>query len=228
MRIGVIIPTRGDRPEFLENCKRLMFQQTLKPYLIHIMGDEPINSECDITRRYREGYELMRNKRLDVIFFIEDDDWYSDKYIETMVNEWTNAGKPDLFGTSFTIYYNLKLKKHYTMFHSERSSMMSTLIKPDLNFTWPKDSEPYTDSFLWFSSINLETNKPLKKHIFYPKEILCLGIKHGIGKTGGKSHTTELHRYDGKTGKNDFSLEMLKLTVDNKSFDFYQNLMHRL
>ena len=101
VRIGVIIPTRGDRLMLLENSLRLLGKQTVKPDRVLVIDEEPKSDECDITYRYRTGYEKMTD--VDVIFFWEDDDWYIDDYIETMLKEWEKAGRPDLMGTRYTI-----------------------------------------------------------------------------------------------------------------------------
>lgn len=207
LKIGIIIPTR-DRPEFLKNCLRLIDNQSIKPTAIEIVNDAPLNSDIDITWRYKLGYERLKNKGLDLIAFIEDDDWYSPDYLKFMSDQWLTWGRPDIIGTNFTIYYQIKLKKHFTMFHEQRSSAMNTLIKPDLQFAWCPDNEPYTDLHLW----NLATG--LKGIVIEPP-ILSIGIKHGVGSCGGRSHLDRLHRY--KNDDNGF----LKNIVDADSYKFY-------
>ncbi len=213
MKIAVLIPTRGDRPLFLENCLRMINSQTLKPNHIEVVNDAPLNNECDITWRYRNGYDKLRNKGFDVILLMEDDDWYAPNYIETMVNKWVEKGKPDLLGHTHTIYYHIKLFSYFTMNHLTRSSAMNTLIKADLNFDWCVDHEPYTDLHLW---------KTLKGVLFTPEKNICLGIKHGVGLCGGRSHLDRLHRYD-KHGTNDQNKEFLKSLMDEDSYNFYTN-----
>lgn len=211
MKVGVIIPTRGDRPELLANCLRMLKQQTLPPSAITIVNDKPLNDKCDITYRYRKGYDELRKRGLDVIVFIEDDDWYANDYIETICREWQAHGRPSLFGTTYTIYYHIKLFAQYTMHHHQRSSAMSTLIVPDMNFTWCRDDEAYTDIWLW--------EKIKDQKLFTPDKHICLGIKHGTGLCGGRSHTTHLYRYQTP----DPQKEWLKNTIDQESFEFYSN-----
>lgn len=208
MRVGIIIPDRGDRPEFLKNCLRMISNQTLQPSIIELVNDEPLSKECDITWRYRTGYDRLRNKELDIIALIENDDWYSPTYLETMVNEWINRGKPNIIGTDHTIYYHIGLFAHFTMHHTQRSSAMSTLIRPDLEFKWCQDNEPYTDIHLWES---------LKGIIFKPENTICMGIKHGVGLCGGRSHVDRLNRYVNKDENKDF----LKKILDLDSYWFY-------
>lgn len=204
MKIGVIIPHRNNRPHFLKNCFRMLDAQTVKPDIIELVNDSPRDAECDITWRYHTGYDRLRNKNLDVIFLIEDDDWYSPTYIETMLHQWISHGTPDIFGTDYTIYYHIYLKKFFRFDHDGRSSAMSTIIKPDLDFPWCDDNEPYTDLHLW---------KTLKGIAFKPEWHICMGIKHGIGKSGGQNHLTRLHRY-----KHDLEIRNI---MDHESFVFY-------
>jgi hypothetical protein len=212
IKIGVLVPTRGDdRKIFLLNVLRMIDAQTVRPHVIEIVGEAPKSNECDITYRYRTGYEKLCSK-VDVIFFWEDDDWYSPQYIETMLQHWDGMGRPDLFGTRYTIYYHLKLRKKFTMKHESRASAMNTMLKTNLKIHWPKDNDPYTDAYLWF------TQSHLKKKLFTPPTVISVGMKHGIGMCGGKNHVDNLQRY------NDEGLEFLKTTLDEKSFEFYNGL----
>jgi glycosyltransferase involved in cell wall biosynthesis len=225
MNIGVIIPTRGDRPEFLKQAINLLYRQSVKPTEVLIIDDAPQPGVKDITKRYRIGYDEFRNKNFDVLFFWEDDDYYTPNYIETMLNAWLASGKPDLFGTTYTIYYHIGLQKYFTMNHLERSSAMSTMIKPDMDFNWPIDTEPYTDTHLWMvakhTKYGLFFNK-LKGVVFTPQQHICLGIKHGVGLTGGDMHTTRLHRYD-QYGQPDEDHKFLSSVVDTESLEFYKS-----
>ena len=211
MRIGVIIPDRGDRPKLLENCLRMMKNQTLQPAIISIVNFKPISDACDITARYRHGYEKLKGRNLDMIAFIENDDWYSPDYLRIMADKWADHYFPDLLGLNHTIYYHIGRFEHFTMHHITRSSAMNTVIKPDLNFDWGQDNNPYADVWLW----NL-----LKGVIIIPEKEICLGIKHGIGLCGGQNHTDKMDRYINK----DHNKEFLKSILDTESFEFYSEL----
>jgi len=216
MKVGVIIPTRGDRPGFIQNCKRLLEAQTLQPHAVKIIDFPPESDACDITKRYRFGYNAFRNFDYDVLALMEDDDWYAPDYLETMVKQWDKMGRPDLFGLTYTIYYNILVSGYFTMQHHQRSSAMSTLIKPDLWFDWCPDHEAYTDVYLF----NI-----LKYKLFTPEKHICLGIKHGIGKTGGRSHVDRLYRYKQNGGTHDPDHEFLTSIVDNDSYNFYMKVI---
>ncbi len=229
MKIGVLIPDRNDRPRLLENCLRMMKAQTLQPEIIELVNDpapdhfisnriphqpKQIPNRCDITWRYRTGYDRLRNKGLDMIAFVENDDWYSPYYFEIMRDEWLKSGKPQLLGTTFTTYYHIKLFAYFNMIHKTRSSAMTTFIKPDLNFNWCVDWEPYTDMYLWGKC-------KLRGHTFDPKRYITLGIKHGEGKCGGKSHVDQLQRYVSPDPDKSFLKKVM--SMDQESFDFYTN-----
>jgi len=227
MKIGVIVPDRNDRPKFLANCLRMIDAQTMRPDIIkvvnyptpsHIPNDKP-----DITWRYRIGYQELIGQGLDCILFMENDDYYADDFIETMITEWIKAGRPNLFGTDYTIYYHIKLNKYEKLDHHIRSSAMSTLIKPDMTLNWGNDMNPYTDSWLWLSS-------RLNGITFHPSKHICLGIKHGVGMVGGRYHTDD-YIVSGQKRKGDFNkyktddsnLDFLRANMDPISFDFYTN-----
>lgn len=216
MKIAVLIPDRGDRPYFIGNCKRLLYNQTLQPDHVEIVDWPAVNDDCDITMRYRFGYQKLSQMGFDVILLMENDDYYAPNYIETMINEWVLSGKPELFGTTYTYYYSLVAKGRFTMEHLQRSSAMSTLIKPCLDFEWPLDNDPYTDVWLFHK---------LKYKLFTPKETICIGIKHGVGKCGGECHTNNLERFSvGPTALKDPDMVWLRANVDPDSFKFYQSI----
>lgn len=216
--IAILIPDRGDRPEFLKNCLRMMENQTLQPSFVLVVGHKPTSDSCDITQRYKQGYEFLSKEKyenkFEVIALIENDDYYAPDYLETMYKGWIKANKPDIYGLNHTIYYHIKEKAFFTMHHQSRSSAMNTLIKPNLDFFWCRDDEPYTDIHLWHTIENKFIEQNLKKEI-------CIGMKHGVGLTGGGSHTSGLHRFTNK----DHDHKFLKLVMndDHESFDFYTN-----
>lgn len=207
--IGVIVPTRSDRPGFLSNLVRMLEAQTMQYDYISVQDYKPESDQKDITQRYKRGYNHLNEINVDVIALMEDDDYYAPDYLETMVREWDAYGRPDIFGTNYTIYYHLKLKKYFTMNHPDRASAMNTLIKPNLKINWPADNEPYTDMALWGQ---------LKGMTIRPPRVISVGMKHNVGLCGGHNHNDRLHRY--KFDDDGF----LASTLDKKSFEFYSNV----
>ena len=218
IKIAVLIPDRCDRPEFMHNCLQMMKSQTLQPVYIHIENYKPESAHPDITQRYRRGYEYlsaMFNDKInlgeiDLIAFIENDDYYAPNYLETMAQMWEENGCSDMIGTTYSHYYHLSMLKYSKLEHFTRSAAMNTFIKPNLNISWCADSQPYTDMHLW---TNL---KGVSKTLVAPENIISIGMKHGIGKCGGAHHTNRLDRYR----ESDEDRHWLKSnTLD--SFDFY-------
>jgi len=220
-KVAIIIPDRGDRPEFLKNCLRMMDSQFRKPDHIELVDFDAINDDCDITLRYRTGYQNLMGKGFDCIFFIENDDWYAPTYIEYMLHEWFRYGKPHLFGTNETIYYNLLLKKHLLMVHIRRASAMNTMILPDIELDWGNDINPYTDSWLWAT---VAKRMKWRRISIKPTEMISIGIKHGQGMVGGQLHTNKLERYD----HDDQNLDFLREAMDPESFEFYSKMADKL
>jgi glycosyltransferase involved in cell wall biosynthesis len=211
LKVAVIIPDRGDRPQFLINCLRMVKSQTIQADIL-LANNPPESPSCDITKRYRESYEILKGKGYDIIAFIENDDWYSPHYLEYMISKWTEHGKPDIFGTDRTIYYNIRYRKYFTMYHKFRASAMNTLIKPDLKIEWCKDEEAFTDVHLWRQIQN--------QKLFHADQVHSIGIKHGVGKCGAKCHTDRLNRYT----HDDPEFKFLESTIDQESFNFYSKL----
>lgn len=210
MKIAVLIPDRSDRPEFLRNCIRMMGAQTLTPAKILVVDRPPLNCLPDITMRYRLGYEELSDGDYDLIAFIENDDYYAPNYLQTMADNWVANGRPDMIGTSYTVYYHIGLRKYFTMTHLTRSSAMSTLIRPGLDIKWCIDTEPYTDMHLW------SCLPQLSKVIITPP-LICVGIKHGTGLCGGKMHIDKLHRYV----NDDPNFVYLRAVVNHEAAEFY-------
>ncbi|NCX55612.1 MAG: hypothetical protein EBW87_00215 [Burkholderiaceae bacterium] len=215
-KVGVIIPDRGDRPDFMYHCSRMIKYQTLQPIAIEHVNDAPISDKKDITWRYRLGYERLRGLGLDVIAFMENDDWYSPQYLELMVNEWHNSGRPKLFGTIYTIYFNIRIWKSLTMWHQDRASAMNTLITPDMNFQWCRDDESFTDMYLWRLFYDKQEAK-----VWLPPMHIAVGIKHGVGLTGGQMHLDRLDRFDVHR-EMDFNVHLEKM-VDDETLNFYKS-----
>lgn len=210
IKIGVLIPTRGDRKKFLNQAKKLLLNQTVKPNYIEIVDDAPVNNDVDITYRYRIGCERLFSKGCEIVLFWEDDDWYAPEYIETMVDEWKRARMPEIFGIGYSTYYHILGNKYMTIAHKGRASAMSTLVtKKVLSINWGADNYAYTDIVLW---------KELKGSTFHPQKPINLGIKHGMGLCGGGGHTLDFQHYN----KTDFEKEYLKNIVGS-DFDFYKN-----
>ena len=210
IKLGVLIPTR-DRPIFLRQALGLIDRQTVKPDVIEIVNDKPIHNGKDVSWRYRIGCDRLFEKGVDVIIFWEDDDWYSKNYIETIINGWIENGKPDILGINSTVYYHIQSQRWTILEHNNRASAMSTIVtKEILNIQLCKDTDLWFDIHIW---------KKLNGIALNFKERINVGIKHGIGLTGGVGHIND-HKIYKNTDKNYSFLESL-IGAD---IDFYKGL----
>jgi hypothetical protein len=208
--IGAVIPTRGDRSIFLSRCLEMMYSQTMTIDLIHVVSEAPKSEEKDITYRYKKGFEYLFKEGCEVVFLIEDDDFYAPNYIETMFHHWKLNGKPEAFGLGSTTYYHLQRKMYTTMMHPNRSSAFSTMVtEAVLDMDFPADNEPFLDLEIW---------KQLDGKTFYVPKPICLGIKHGVGACGGRGHLDEFP-YKEQDPDSEFLLEVV-----GSMFKSYQNL----
>lgn len=216
IKIGVVIPTRGDRTAFLKQAKELLSKQTLAPDFIEIVDFKPKSNEIDIKKRYEIGCKNLFEKKCDVVIFWEDDDWYSSRYIEIMIAAWVNANKPAIFGIGNSCYYHIFANKYLIINHPGRASMMSTMVtKAILNIDWGIENDAYADVIIW---------KELKGRTFIPPVRICLGVKHGIGMTGGGGHDSENFAHYNKIDKE----RMFLRSVVGTDILFYNKLLTNL
>lgn len=206
MRVGCIIPDRGDRNDFLAHCHTMLKNQSFTDYKIWSFDYPAKSKEPDLTQRVRRMYE-QASRYCDIVFIIENDDWYARHFLSVMLIAYQAADCPDIFGIGETYYYHLKINKWLKWIHSNRASLFCTILKCGLNINWPADNSMHLDISLW---------KQLKGETFKPNNIIALGMKHGEGMCGGRGHR-DIEIYD----NNDPQREFLKSIVDEKSFELY-------
>jgi len=187
IKIGVVIPTIKGRELFLNNCLRMLENQTIQPHYTTVIDYDLKQDFVDVALRYRIGFMDCFNHNLcDVVFCIEDDDWYRNDYIEIMLKNWIANGKPMIFGIGYTHYYHIFAQKYLKINHSERSSMFNTMVTNEVLKVNIDYKDPYLDVHLW---------KTMRGKTFIPKEIISIGIKHGIGAVGGGAHEADSKHY---------------------------------
>lgn len=214
MNITAITPTRGDRPQFVENCIRMMQRQTVKLYQHLIIDYAPINDRHDIGARYKEGFEQAFTNGADIVFCIEDDDWYKDDYIEKMMEGWKQAQKPSAFGFQTSMYYHIPSYQYVNLRHPGRASMYNSLFdRSVLSLNWPDDMR-FLDIFLWKNLSGVSG--------YAPSSPVCIGIKHGIGMAGGSAHSDMFRAWERK----DKGHEQLRkwMATDEEGLKFYLSL----
>ncbi len=201
-----ITPTRGDRPLFLEHCKMQMQKQTVLPG-DHFIIDYPARSgDFDLVERYQQGIALAMSKGYDIVYFIEDDDYYPDDYFERM-----DIGKNDIIGLPYTWYYHLDTRSYIRMNHPGRSSMFCTGLRISrfMDFDWPDKLTIFVDILLW---------KHLALQRFEMIAPFPIGIKHSAGLRAGNGHNLNF-----PFTASDPGCDWLKHHVRPESFEFYMN-----
>jgi hypothetical protein len=216
MKTAVVTPHHDSRRGvFLERLKHYMAAQTMQPHL-WIVVDQSLMpwqpGTKDLTARVRLGCKMAKEAGCDAVLIMEDDDWYSPDYISTMVGLWQRYGKPEVFGIGFTLYFHIRASKYWMSAHHGRASLMSTLIRLDAleRFKWPADDYVWLDIDLW---------KQLRGRTADIKPMITVGIKHGIGDTGGVGHNTGFSKYSP-----DPAWMQLKTALSNEDIQFYKSL----
>lgn len=214
MKFAAVIPDRGDRPQLFDFCLKQMDRMTLQPDKTYIINHKPIDDRFDLVHRVIEGVKMAKEDGYNLVFIVESDDFYPANYFERFKPFFDSC---DFFGQNFSYYYHLgnRTWSLLTNDHRYRSSLCATGFKISAlnNFTWP---DPYGKPFL---DINIWQHARHHKRIFLDTGMI--GIKHGIGLTGGIGHKREWHNKDPK-------LEWLKNRVDKDSFEFYKLLSEEL
>lgn len=218
--LSLITPT-GGRPFALELCLRYMKAQTYPgPVQWIIVSDlgPPIFPEVpgwEIEVVYPEpkwapGQNTLGRNLLaalprvkgDRILFIEDDDWYSPDYLQSMASYFHNA---PIVGESRARYYHLPSRRFRIFDNLARASLCQTGVWSSEISTLEKICEQHSDFIdvrLWeaVSSRYLRASR------------MCIGIKGLPGRPGiGIGHRPE---NDGSWHQ-DPTLEVLRLWVGN-------------
>lgn len=207
-----ITPTRGDREDFVcqLDLNRLRIWESDK--LISLVPNYPPKSNgFDLTQRVREGYF---STNADSFSIIEDDDYYPLNYIDIVTEKLKHY---DVVGFDWTYYYHIGTKRWKKMHHPGRSSLFTTSFRSDClnDFKWPADDYLFLDIKMW------EHFKKKRFSVYWVSEKECrpIGIKHGIGKTGGIGHTHS-HAFP----NHDPNMGWLRQRVDQESLEFYKSI----
>lgn len=209
-----ITATRGDRPEFLEHCRYLMANQTLKPGKHYIIDFPPLSNDFDLAERVEIGLSMAENDGFKYAFIIEDDDYYPANYFDYMTRaiERTNA---DIVGIAKTIQYHITGRAWSDVIHYGRSSLFCTGVK--LPFKWNIPQKLIIDIDLW------QYARDFLKGILlcFPKN-MPVNIKHNTGLRG-----TVEHFKPENLEHRDPDFKYLQSLVDYKTFNFYKNYAQR-
>lgn len=209
-----ITPDRGEkeRAPLLEFCKHQLSRMTLKPDKSYFITDPPTSPKVDLVERIQRGVEMAKQDGFEYAFIIESDDAYPANYFQQF-----DIGEFSFYGSTETIYYNLRNRTYSIFTHQGRSSLFVTGFKISAlkSFNWYAPKSRFLDVSLWEFS---ETSVGMRQFI---KPSGAIGIKHNLGLCAGKGHTTR--------GANiDEQLEKLRSWTDDEQFSFYTELMKKL
>lgn len=207
IEFATITPSRGDRPELLDLCKHQLSRMTVKPSKSYFISYKPTRFP-DLVDRVKEGIHRARVDGFSFVFIVEDDDFYCNDYFEKIA-----PTENDCFiGSEQTTYYNLRNKTYDSFIHPKRSSLFTTGFNLDCIkfFDFPNPDTIFLDVEMW----KFAGQKQLKRRFV---ETGAIGMKHGIGKVGGKGHKMEMKNRDEE-------MAWLKSKVDNEAYAFYKQL----
>jgi hypothetical protein len=215
-KVILITPDRNDRPELLEHCKFQMRRQTLMPYDHLIINFEAVPGIVDIVPRVKSGLRIARDLGADLCLIIENDDYYPDNYIETVVK---HLEQFDVCGADKSIYYCLQHNCLRTFSHPGRSSLYLTSFRVSAmeTFPWPEDTMLYFDIHLW------EKITGRKGFINFPQP--PIGMKHGSGFSPGNYHNGIVNGKGMKGMIPDPKRQWLRSHTRKESFEFYQSFI---
>ena len=246
MKISVITPT-GGRSLAFELCELCMSKQTIQPYEWIVVDDYIVPTQCTMGQKvirrqpfWKTGQMTLQKNLLealkvvtgDIIFIIEDDDWYSPNYIENMVKkiETLSEGKPIgnsslLIGEGVSLYYNIRNYTYYYFNNMSYSSLFQTAFTKDLipqinNLLIKYMDNLYFDGCLW------KDLEHCNKIVFLTKSPWSIGMKglrgkrfmHTFGHNKELSFLDEKHFYflEKMIGKTDAEIYMYASEYLNK------------
>ena len=205
--VGVVIPTcNPDRKPLLDFVLDRLKRQTLKANHV-IVVDYEGKGGIDLRERYVKGVNEAFDRGCDFVISMEDDDYYPLTYIEDMVRAWEQAGRPAVIGHKQTINYNVFDSTYRVVNRDSFCSAYCTAVGRGVNLNLTED---IYDVELW------RINAGAVMVTIDPPPV---GIKHGIGMTGGHVHSTLSETDDGS---------FLRKLVDKEAYEFYNELRVRV
>jgi len=206
-----ITPTRGDRPKLLAHCKWQLSRMTLKPDKSYFIDYKPKNGDKDLIQRVNYGIIQAQTDGFDKVYIVEDDDFYKSDYFERM------AFDGDFIGDQSTTYYHIINQGFQTEYHRLRASLFTTgfRISSLKRFAINGVKKVFLDIDMW----NYARQNRLRCKFV---DSGAIGIKHGVGITGGIGHKQGIYKNFDKEWK------WLSSRVDSESLAFYQGLQKEL
>jgi bifunctional DNA-binding transcriptional regulator/antitoxin component of YhaV-PrlF toxin-antitoxin module len=141
-----------------------------------------------LSRNLREGLGIARN---DAVIVIEDDDWYSPEYVQTVVDRLESQPVMTLCGECPSRYYNVRTRCYHELHNRRHASLCQTAFRLEMVpvvLGLLRGDGPWIDIKLWGALDGV-----------LHEGGLCVGIKGmpgrdgiGMGHQGGGTHDPEL------------------------------------
>lgn len=192
-----------------------MQRMTLPPDEHVVVDFQPKNGNKDLHSRLIAGIKIATEHGHDFCFVIEDDDFYPEDYFVRM-----QAIKPgwDFIGDDSTTYYHLANNGFQTEHHRDRASLFTTGFRLSAldGFDWNRlhPNKVFIDISLWEHA-----KRKRKRRVFVDSG--AVGIKHGMGLTGGIGHRQRYRTFD-------TNWKVLASKVDSESLEFYKAMHAKL
>jgi hypothetical protein len=207
--IALITPT-GGRPKQIELCSKFMKHQDYEGKVLWIIVDDVMPVSTDNiardgweviklfpkpswkkgqntqSRNLLVGIEEVKKYDIEVIFIIEDDDYYCPQYLSTMMEKIKDY---DVAGQMYTIYYNPVCRGWIRNGNWKHASLFQVAFTPEVLPIFKqtcKIGRGYIDMNFFRQVIKRKVN------LFNGKD-LAIGIKGLPGRAGiGMGHRMEL------------------------------------
>lgn len=218
-KIGIIVPTRCDRPAFEARCHQYIQEQTVKPHHVAWIGYIPKDEKVDLVSRVKVGLAECAMKGCTQVMIMENDDYYPEDYIQTMM---IPKGKV-ASGASFLWYYHIMNQRFELMVHRATSALCTTAFRIDAlrGFKWPAADFPFLDRPLWEFIVYTYGLEKVHAAYFDPyKPPFPVGIKHGMGMFAGGGHYGQLEFQDQ-------NFEWLRKNISAPNSAFYERLSQK-
>jgi len=213
--IALITPT-GARPKQIQLCFNFMKHQDYEGDVLWVIVDDGVPITTDfIPEDFRKDWKIVKvypkNKwryglntqcsnileginvvkqysNIDLIFIIEDDDYYTPKYLRGMVSKVDSCF---IIGEQYSIYYNPIRRGYLINGNTIHSSLFQTAFTPPI-LDKLEDVCKYKVKFVDMTLFK-RCGIPLEKMKFFSGENLAIGIKGLSGRGGiGMGHRAGL------------------------------------
>lgn len=226
--VVLITPTR-DRPEAFRLCERWVARQSRNEGVTWVVvddGDRPVEPTmgqiyirrapsphpCTIHQNVEAGLLAAANLAPDAVLFIEDDDWYSARYVEEMARE---IGWARMAGEMHRRYYHLPSRGFLSCYNRKHAALAATAIRGDQIARAIRacheslaEGRPFIDLKLWDVGIPLrprhiriEEIKSGDGAVLFACRTLSVGIKGAPGRGGlGQGHDVSTYQNFDRSG----------------------------